>query len=85
MAAWTVAARQVSNLARLSTPKSASSTTQVSSLIQRRSFAAGGGNLRFVQFFFLLNFFALHSKFQLYRKIPVIFNIYQVFFKLFTI
>lgn len=31
------------------------------------------------------NFFALHSKFKLYRKIPVIFNIYQVFKKLFTI
>lgn len=54
MAAWKVAARQVSNLARLSTPKSASSTTQVSSLIQRRSFAAGGGNLRLIHFFFLL-------------------------------
>lgn len=40
MAAWTVASRQASNLARLSIPKS----TQASSLIPRRGLASGGGN-----------------------------------------
>ncbi|XP_022886653.1 uncharacterized protein LOC111402517 [Olea europaea var. sylvestris] len=38
MAAWTVASRQASNLARLSIPKS----TQASSLIPRRGLASGG-------------------------------------------
>ncbi|GMY31683.1 hypothetical protein FCV25MIE_26925 [Fagus crenata] len=41
MAAWTAAARQAANLARLSSPKSASSA-QAASLIHRRGLAGGG-------------------------------------------
>ncbi|XP_065862175.1 uncharacterized protein [Euphorbia lathyris] len=41
MAAWTAAARQASNLARLSSPKVAS-TPQSASLIHRRGLAGGG-------------------------------------------
>ncbi|CAA3014951.1 uncharacterized protein LOC111402517 [Olea europaea subsp. europaea] len=40
MATWTAAARQASNLTRLSTPRS----IQASSLIQRRGLASGGDN-----------------------------------------
>ncbi|KAL4619492.1 hypothetical protein ACB092_06G082700 [Castanea dentata] len=41
MAAWTGAARQAVNLARLSSPKTAS-TAQAASLIHRRGLAGGG-------------------------------------------
>ncbi|XP_024032987.1 uncharacterized protein LOC21393485 [Morus notabilis] len=41
MAAWTAAARQAANLARLSTPKPAS-TAQATSLVHRRGLAGGG-------------------------------------------
>ncbi|KAL3508622.1 hypothetical protein ACH5RR_028023 [Cinchona calisaya] len=42
MAAWTAAARQAANLARLSAPRSAPTTRQAASLIQRRGLAGGG-------------------------------------------
>ncbi|XP_057465990.1 uncharacterized protein LOC130755584 [Actinidia eriantha] len=42
MAAWTAAARQAAILARLSSPKSAASTSQAANLIQRRGLASGG-------------------------------------------
>ncbi|KAL3503269.1 hypothetical protein ACH5RR_037718 [Cinchona calisaya] len=43
MAAWTAAVRQASNLARLSAPKSPTTTTkQAACLIQRRGLAGGG-------------------------------------------
>lgn len=57
MAAWTVAARQAFSLARLSTPKSSISTAQAS-LIQRRGFAAGGGNFCLI-FLFLYIFYLI--------------------------
>ncbi|PON44597.1 hypothetical protein PanWU01x14_265820 [Parasponia andersonii] len=41
MAAWTAAARQAASMARLSTPKSAS-TVQAASLVHRRGLAASG-------------------------------------------
>ncbi|KAI8557753.1 hypothetical protein RHMOL_Rhmol04G0034200 [Rhododendron molle] len=44
MAAWTAAARQASNLSRLSSPKSLVSGSQAANLIQRRGLAGGGGN-----------------------------------------
>ncbi|KAK4398411.1 hypothetical protein Sango_1316600 [Sesamum angolense] len=42
MAAWTAAARQAANLARLSTPRTAATSSQASLLIQRRGLAGGG-------------------------------------------
>ncbi|KAE9456455.1 hypothetical protein C3L33_11666, partial [Rhododendron williamsianum] len=42
MAAWTAAARQASNLSRLSSPKSLVSGSQAANLIQRRGLAGGG-------------------------------------------
>ncbi|KAL0399349.1 UNVERIFIED_CONTAM: hypothetical protein Sradi_2278200 [Sesamum radiatum] len=42
MAAWTAAARQAANLARLSTPRTAATSAQASVLIQRRGLAGGG-------------------------------------------
>uniref|UniRef100_A0A5B7BQ62 Uncharacterized protein n=1 Tax=Davidia involucrata TaxID=16924 RepID=A0A5B7BQ62_DAVIN len=42
MAAWTAAARQAANLARLSSPKSAATTSQAANLIHRRGLAGGG-------------------------------------------
>ncbi|XVF04101.1 hypothetical protein REPUB_Repub05bG0052800 [Reevesia pubescens] len=44
MSAWITRARQVTNLARLSSPKSAYSTPQSSTLIPRRGLASGGGD-----------------------------------------
>ncbi|KAB2605747.1 hypothetical protein D8674_005464 [Pyrus ussuriensis x Pyrus communis] len=41
MAAWTATARQAANMARLSSPKSAS-TAKPASLVHRRSLAGGG-------------------------------------------
>ncbi|KAB2615826.1 hypothetical protein D8674_022414 [Pyrus ussuriensis x Pyrus communis] len=41
MAAWTVASRRAANMARVSSPKSAS-TAQPTSLVHRRGFATGG-------------------------------------------
>ncbi|XP_059444924.1 uncharacterized protein LOC132176670 isoform X3 [Corylus avellana] len=41
MAVWTAAARQATNLSRLSSPKTAS-TAQAASLIHRRGLAGGG-------------------------------------------
>lgn len=43
MAAWTAAAQQAANLARFSSPKSAS-TLQTANLVRRRGLAGGGGN-----------------------------------------
>ncbi|KAK2975333.1 hypothetical protein RJ640_004533, partial [Escallonia rubra] len=42
MAAWTSAARQAANLARLSAPKSAASSSQAAILIHRHGLASGG-------------------------------------------
>ena len=52
MAAWTGAARHAVNFARLSSPKTPS-TSQAASLIHRRGLAGGGGNLSFIPFCFL--------------------------------
>ncbi|GMY31670.1 hypothetical protein FCV25MIE_26912, partial [Fagus crenata] len=49
MAAWTAVARQAANLARLSSPKSAS-TVQAASLIHRRGLAGGGDHHAKVNF-----------------------------------
>lgn len=43
MAAWTAAARQAANVARLSSPKSAS-IAQATTLVHRRGLAGVGGN-----------------------------------------
>lgn len=50
MAAWTAATRQATNLARLSTPISAATSTQAANLIHRRALSGGGGNLHFFPF-----------------------------------
>ena len=61
MAAWTGAARQAVNLARLSSPKTPS-TAQAASLIHRRGLAGGGGNLSFIPFYFLYSLFGCWEK-----------------------